>query len=114
MQMRRMGRRGRSLLVDYVPLEKLLAMHAELRPFIEDGSVVYFEACLTQMRQGNLQLLVEGLLGIPWSKLQLQMADKKQHSTKQEGVGHLHTISGAPRTISIGRTLHTPGMHGLL
>ena len=53
----------------YVPLGKLLTMHPELRPFVEDGSVVYFEACLAQMRQGDLQLLVEGPLGIPWSKL---------------------------------------------
>ena len=34
-----------------------------------DGSIMYFEACLAQMRQGDLQLLVEGLLGIPWSSL---------------------------------------------
>ena len=31
--------------------------------------MIYFDACLIQMRQGDLQLLVEGLLGIPWSKL---------------------------------------------
>ena len=36
---------------------------------MDNGSIIYFEACLTQMRQGDLQLLVEGLLGIPWSKL---------------------------------------------
>ena len=47
----------------------LLATYPELKPYTEDGSITYFEACLTQMRQGDLQLLVEGLLGIPWSKL---------------------------------------------
>ena len=32
--------------------------------------MIYFEACLTQMRQGDFQLLlIEGLLGISWSKL---------------------------------------------
>ena len=36
---------------------------------MDAGSIIYLEACLTQMRQGDLQLLVEGLLGIPWSKL---------------------------------------------
>ena len=50
------------------------------------------------------------------SHVKLQTADKKQHSISQEGIGHLRAIdrSGAPRTISIGRTLHTPGMHDLL
>ena len=46
-------------------LGQLLLTYPELKPFVEDGSVIYFEACLTQMRQGDLQLLVEGLLGIP-------------------------------------------------
>ena len=50
-------------------LEVLLSTYPELTPYLEDGSVVYFEACLTQMRQGDLQLLVEGLLGIPWARL---------------------------------------------
>tara|TARA_B110000027_G_scaffold96578_1_gene101977 strand:- start:445 stop:1812 length:1368 start_codon:yes stop_codon:yes gene_type:complete len=67
--MRRIGRGGRSLLIDIMTLEVLLATFPELRPYLEDGSIVYFEACLTQMRQGDLQLLVEGLLGIPWSRL---------------------------------------------
>ena len=67
--MRRLGRRGRSLLIDFIPLERLLAMYPELRRYIEDGSVICFEACLTQMRQGDLQLLVEDLFGIPWSKI---------------------------------------------
>ena len=65
----RLGREGRSLLIDFMTLEQLLATYSELKPHIEDGSVTYFEACLTQMRQGDLQLLVEGLLGISWSKL---------------------------------------------
>ena len=67
--MRRIGREGKSLLVDIMTLDVLLATYPELRPYLEDGSIVYFEVCLTQMRQGDLQLLVEGLLGIPWSKL---------------------------------------------
>jgi hypothetical protein len=46
----------------------LLSTYPELKPYLEDGSIIYFEACLTQMRQGDLQL-VEGLLGAPWSKL---------------------------------------------
>ena len=54
--MRRMGRGVCSLLVDYMTLEQLLAMYPELAPYIEDGSITYFEACLTQMRQGDLQL----------------------------------------------------------
>ena len=44
-------------------------MYPELWRYIEDGSVIHFEVCLTEMRQGDLQLLVEGLIGIPWSKL---------------------------------------------
>ena len=69
MHMRGTGWGGCSLLIDFMLLEQLLATHPELKPYIEDGSIVYFEVCLTQMRQGDLQLLVEGLLGIPWSKL---------------------------------------------
>ena len=49
MHMRRMGRGGHSLLVDFMPLEQLLATYLELRPYIEDGSIIYFEACLMQM-----------------------------------------------------------------
>ena len=67
--MRRIGREGRSLLVDIITLDLLLLTYPELKPYLEDGSIIYFEACLTQTRQGDLQLLVEGLLGIPWSKL---------------------------------------------
>ena len=67
--MRRIGREGKSLLIDIMTLEVLLSTYPELIPYLEDGSVVYFEACLTQMRQGDLQLLVEGLLGIPWARL---------------------------------------------
>ena len=67
--MRRIGREGKSLLIDIMTLDVLLDTYPELRPYLEVGSIVYFEACLTQMRQGDLQLLVEGLLGIPWSKL---------------------------------------------
>ena len=69
MHMRCAGRGGRSLLIDYMPLEQLLATYPELKLYVEDGSIVYFEACLTQMRQGDIQLLVQGLLGISWSKL---------------------------------------------
>ena len=61
--------RGRSLLIDFIPLERLSAMYPELWSYIEDSSLVFFETCLTQMRQGDLQLLVEGLLSIPWLKL---------------------------------------------
>ena len=67
--MRRKGREGRSLLIDIMTLDLLLLTYPELKPYLEDGSIIYFEACLTQMQQGDLQLLVEGLLGIPWSKL---------------------------------------------
>ena len=66
---RRLGREGRSLSIDLMTLDQLLATYPELKPHLEDGSITYFEACLTQMRQGDLQLLVEGLLGIPWSRL---------------------------------------------
>ena len=67
--MRRIGRGGRSLLIDIMTLEVLLATFPELQPYLEDGSIIYFEACLTQMQQGDLQLLVEGLLSIPWPRL---------------------------------------------
>ena len=67
--MRRAGRGGCSLLIDYMLLEQLLAAYPELKPYVKDGSSIYFEACLTQMRQGDLQLLVEGPLSISWSKL---------------------------------------------
>ena len=43
-----------------MPVALFLATYPELKPYLEDGSIVYFEACLTQMRQGDLQLLVEG------------------------------------------------------
>ena len=62
LHMRRIGSEGKSLLVDIMTLDVLLATYPELRPYLEDGSIVYFEACLTQMRQWDLQLLVEGLL----------------------------------------------------
>ena len=67
--MRCIGREGKSLLIDIMTLDVLLDTYPELKPYLEDGSIIYFEACLTQMRQGDLQLLVEGLLGIPWSKI---------------------------------------------
>ena len=60
---------GRSLLIDIMTLDLLLLTYPELKPYLEDSSIICFEACLTQMQQGDLQLLVEGLLGIPWSKL---------------------------------------------
>ena len=60
--MHRLGRRGRSRLIDFIPLERLLALHPELRLYIEDGSVIYFKVCLAQMRPDDLQLLVDGLL----------------------------------------------------
>ena len=66
--MRRIGCEGKSLLIDIMTLDVLLSTYPELKPYLEDGSIIYFEACLTQMRQGDLQLLVEGLLGVPWSK----------------------------------------------
>ena len=44
MHMRRAGRGGRSLLIDYMPLEQLLATYPELKPYVEDGSIVYFQA----------------------------------------------------------------------
>ena len=69
MHMRRLGRERGSLLTDIMTLDQLLSVYPELKPYIEDGSVIYFEACLMQMRQGDLQLLVEGLLGIHWSNL---------------------------------------------
>ena len=71
MYMRRIGREGKGLLIDIMTLGVLLDTYPELKPssYLEDGSIVYFEACLTQMRQGDLQLLVEGLLGIPWARL---------------------------------------------
>ena len=67
--MRHIGREGKSLLIDTMTLDVLLSTYPELAPYLEDGSITYFEACLTQMQQGDLQLLVEGLLRIPWSKL---------------------------------------------
>ena len=67
--MRRIGWEGRSLLVDIMTLDLLLLTYPGLKPYLDDGSIIYFEVCLTQMRPGDLQLLVEGLLGIPGSKL---------------------------------------------
>ena len=49
MYMRRMGRGGGSLLIDIMTLDLLLLMYPELKPYLEDGSIIYFEACLTQM-----------------------------------------------------------------
>ena len=50
-------------------IEQLLATYPELRSHIEDGFIIHFEACITQIQQGDLKLLVEGLLGILRSKL---------------------------------------------
>ena len=63
--MRRIGREGKSLLIDIMTLDVLLSTCPELKPYLEDGLIIYFEVCLTQMRQGDLQLLVEGLLRVP-------------------------------------------------
>ena len=42
--MRRIGREGKRLLIDIVTLEVLLSTYPELIPYLEDGSVIYFEA----------------------------------------------------------------------
>ena len=47
--MRCLGWEGRSLLVNIMTLDQLLFMYPELKPYIEDVSIIYFEACLTQM-----------------------------------------------------------------
>ena len=39
--MRRIGCEGRSLLVDIMMLEVLLATYPELRPYLEDSSIIY-------------------------------------------------------------------------
>ena len=44
--MRCIGREGKSLLIDIMTLEILLDTYPELRPYLEDGFIVYFEACL--------------------------------------------------------------------
>ena len=43
--MRCIGQEGRSLLVDIMTLDQLLLTHPELKPFVEDGSIIHFEAC---------------------------------------------------------------------
>jgi hypothetical protein len=50
------------------------------------------------------------------SNVMLQTADKSQHPVAYEGNGVLQAVDrcGAPKTIAIGRTLHTPSMHNLL
>ena len=50
------------------------------------------------------------------SKVTLQTADKRNHSVDSEGPVTLRGITndGTPRSLVIGRTLHTPAMHNLL
>ena len=49
MYMRRIGREGKSLLIDIMTLEVLLSTgtYPELVPYLEDGAVIYFEAPLS-------------------------------------------------------------------
>ena len=47
--MRRLGQEGWSLLIDIMTLDLLLLTYPELKLNLEDGSIIYFEACLPQM-----------------------------------------------------------------
>ena len=39
--MQRLGREGRSLLIDIMTLDQLLLTYPELKPYLEDGAIIY-------------------------------------------------------------------------
>ena len=57
--MRRLGRLEHGLLIGFTPVGPLLAAHPELLPYLDEGSIVHFQARPTQM----------GQVDFPWGRL---------------------------------------------
>ena len=61
----------RMLIIDYESRSTLEAAYPELVPLLAEGKIIHYQLSLAQAQGQDILIIVEGILGIPWKKINI-------------------------------------------